>query len=147
MISIPKTTIGRIARYTACIAFALLCTVSTIDTGLFVYPSLSRYLLLEVGFIVLTGISILYCRTDYRRMLTSRYTVFILAWIAYISFHTLFISPHEIYRTLYLVVTLSSILVLGACLRQGLLSNKNIENGLMLIAAIHIMYMQPRNLE
>lgn len=146
MISIPKTTIGRIARYTACIAFALLCTVSTIDTGLFVYPSLSRYLLLEVGFIVLTGISILYCRTDYRRMLTSRYTVFILAWIAYISFHTLFISPHEIYRTLYLVVTLSSILVLGACLRQGLLSNKNIENGLMLIAAIHIMYMAAQKL-
>lgn len=141
MISIPKTHIGRIARYTACIAFALLCTVSTIDTGLFVYPSLSRYLLLEVGIIVLAGFCIPYCMTDYKRMLTSRYTVFILAWIAYISFHTLFISPHEIYRTLYLVVTLSSILVLGACLRQGLLSSKNIENGLMLIAAIHIIYM------
>lgn len=36
--------------------------------------------------------------------------------------------------------------MLGACLRAGLLSDKTVENGLLLIAAIHIIYMAAQKL-
>lgn len=146
MISMQEISASRMVRHAACIVFASLCAVSAIDTGVFVYPSLSRYLLLEVGIAVLFGICVLFCMANNKKMFTSRYNVFILTWIAYISFHSFLVCPHEIYRTLYLVVTLTFVLVSGSCLRTGLLSDKTIENGLLLIAAIHIMYMAAQRL-
>ncbi|MDY3876157.1 MAG: O-antigen ligase family protein [Prevotella sp.] len=146
MISMQEISVSRMVKYSACIVFASLCVSSTIDTGMFVYPSLSRYLLLEIGIVVLSGISILSCMADNKNVFKSWYCVFILAWIVYISLHTIFTSPHEIYKTMYLVVTLSLILVLGICLRASLLSNKVIENGLLLIAAIHIIYIAAQKL-
>lgn len=81
-----------------------------------------------------------------KRVLASRYSFFILGWIIYVSLHALFTHPHEIYRTLYLNVTLSLLLVLDAGQRTGLLARKSMEDGLMLVAAIHIVFMAAQKL-
>ena len=81
-----------------------------------------------------------------KRVLASRYSFFILGWIIYVSLHALFTHPHEIYRALYLNVTLSLLLVLDAGQRTGLLAKKSMEDGLMLVAAIHIVFMAAQKL-
>ena len=134
------------ARYVAFLLYMSLCVFSTLDTGLFVYPSLSRYLLLEVGILILGLVCVSGCIMAGKRVLASRYSFFILGWIIYVSLHALFTHPHEIYRTLYLNVTLSLLLVLDAGQRTGLLARKSMEDGLMLVAAIHIVFMAAQKL-
>lgn len=129
------------ARYVAYLLYMSLCVFSTLDTGLFVYPSLSRYLLLEVGILILGFVCVSACIMAGKRVLASRYSFFILGWIIYVSLHALFTHPHEIYRALYLNVILSLLLVLDAGQRTGLLARKSMEDGLMLVAAIHIVFM------
>lgn len=131
----------RPTRYLTYMVYLSLCVFSTLDTGLFVYPSLSRSLLLEIGIITLGSISLLSCIVTGKRVLASRYSFFLFAWIAYISFYAIFVHPHELYRTLYLTITLSLLLAFDACLRTGLLVKKNIENGLLVIAATHIVFL------
>lgn len=136
----------RIARHTAYILYISLCILSTLDTGLFVYPSLSRYLLLETGIIMSGFVIVLSSMSKGKQVFVSGLSVFIMAWIAYILLHAFLVDPYEIYRTLYLVGTLSFILVLDVGLRNGLLSKRKIENGLIVIAAIHIVFLAAQKL-
>lgn len=142
----PKEMFLRPAQYMAYIIFMSLCVFSTIDTGLFVYPSLSRSLLMEAGMVLLGCISVLSCIMTGRRVLASGYSFFIVVWIAYILLHAILAHPHELYRTLYLAVTLSFLLSLDATLRTGLLKRRHIEDGLSFIAAIHAVFMMAQKL-
>ena len=119
--------------------FYMTCILATIDTGLFVYPSLSRALSLELGISVMS-IFVLY--TSLRRgitIITSKYDLFLLAWIIYVLFHFAVSQPHELYRTLYLVVTLSLVLMIKTMLRLGLVVKNTIINGLILIALMQVL--------
>ena len=132
--------------------FFLTCVAATIDTRHFVYPSLSRSLLMEVG-LLLCGLAICLrimagrvCRNegngiigvhdDYR---CRYFRLFIFAWIAYILIHGLQSPIMEWYRSMYLCVTLLSIIAFSYGLRCGILTRRHIVNGLLVIAAAHVI--------
>lgn len=118
--------------------FYITCILATVDTSLFIYPSLSRSLFLELG-ILLMWIYVL-C-TSLKRgisIITTKSDLFLLVWMIYVSFHFAVSQPHELYRTLYLVVTLSLVLVIKMMLKLGLAIKNTIINGLIFIALIQI---------
>ncbi|MBR3522089.1 MAG: O-antigen ligase family protein [Prevotella sp.] len=132
--------------------FYLTCVAATIDTRHFVYPSLSRSLLMEVG-LLLCGSAICLrimagcvcrnrgnCIIGVHEDYGCRYfRLFIFAWIAYILFHGMLSPVVEWYRTTYLCVTLLSIIVFSYGLRCGILTRRLIVNGLLMIAAAHVI--------
>ena len=92
--------------------FVITCVLTAIDTGLFVYPSLSRYLLLEAGAMVLSVLCILTNIVYRRDIAIGKLGLFIFAWILYIILHGCLIAETcEQYRTYYLCTTLLLILV------------------------------------
>lgn len=129
------------SRYITCIIYVSLCIFATIDTGLFVYSSLSRSLLMEAGITLLDFVCVSFSILRRDSLPVSRYTIFVLTWAAYVMLHAIIVTPHEIYRTLYLSITLLMIPVINACIKTGLLSRRNIEDGLVLIAVIHIIFI------
>ncbi len=132
--------------------FFLTCVAATIDTRHFVYPSLSRSLLMEVG-LLLCGLAICLrimvgrvCRNEGNDIIGIHYDygcryfrLFIFAWIAYILIHGLQSPIMEWYRSMYLCVTLLSIIAFSYGLRCGILTRRLIVNGLLMIAAAHVI--------
>lgn len=131
-----KTVLNNIAYA----IFVITCVLTAIDTGLFVYPSLSRYLLLEAGAMVLSVLCILTNIVYRRDIAIGKLGLFIFAWILYIILHGCLIAETcEQYRTYYLCTTLLLILVAADMQKARLLTRKNIETTLLAIAAIHIV--------
>ena len=121
--------------------FIITCISATVDTQLFVYPSLSRYLLLEIGILTMTFVCIgAYIAKRYT-IVISRLEIFFTVWIAYIVLHSLIIQPYEQYRTIYLCATLLLPVLLANMQKGGLLTRDNIVTALLLIACIHLIYI------
>lgn len=121
--------------------FYVTCILSTVDTSLFVNASLSKALFLELG-ILLMSILALYSMLKQRiAIVTSKYDFFLLTWIIYVLFHFAVSQPHELYRTLYLVITLSMVLVTKSILKIGLVGQNVIINGLIFIALIQVFFI------
>ncbi len=153
------------------ILFLLTCAAATFDTHLFVYPSLSRSLLMEAGLLV-CGLTV-FCTqilksptdsadcTDNSNKIRSIGAMrghkflhlYVFAWVAYILVHGWLSPVTEWYRTTYLCVTLLSIITLSNAVGAGLLARRFIVGGLMVIAAAHVMavfaqwlgFMQPED--
>lgn len=121
--------------------FLIICIMSTVDTHLFVYPSLSRYLWLEIGIAVLSFICLISSVLKSSVFTFSFTSVFISVWIAYVFLHGCFALVSEHYRTLYLCLTLLFALTLAHSQRVGLISRFEIENVLLFIAVIHILFI------
>ena len=128
-------------EYFSTFAFYAVCLVCTIDTHGFVYPSLSRSLLMENGILILSLVYFVCRCIKMDNIRIERWKMFILGWIAYIAFHGWLVPVMEEYRTYYLCITLFSILPLAylRCHRQ--LTRRSIENGLLLTAIIHLFYI------
>lgn len=121
------------------LVFIIICISATVDTQLFVYPSLSRYLLLEIGILTMTFICLgIHIAKQYIATI-SRLEIFFIVWIVYILLHSLIIQPCEQYRTIYLCVTLSVPILLASMQKNGLLTRKNIVTALLLGASIHLV--------
>ena len=131
----------RVFRVLAKVIFLMTCLLSTMDTHLFVYPSLSRYLLMEVCILALTFITILYKIANRDEFRLSRISLFIVLWVAYIAIHAFVLRPGEHYRVYYLCITLMLIIVLAETLRCRLLSRVVIEAVLLLTAVINLIYI------
>lgn len=117
------------------------CLLSVIDTHLFVYPSLSRSLLMETGLLALAVIALVHLWVKKDSAALSHEEVFVLLWIGYVFVHYVLTDPHETYRTFYLMVSLSCVLTLSMCIQQNLLTQKTIEDGLILIALVHLLFI------
>ena len=130
---------SRILKAAALIAFLSACVFSTVDMGLFVYPSLSRYLLLESWVAVLAVV--LLCGMAVRRsgIEISGGQLFIFAWALYIVFHGVAAGCGEVYRTVYLCLTLLSAVVLSLLLKGRCLTRQGMENALLAVGALHIV--------
>jgi len=84
---------------------------------------------------------------------SSLFTKFIVLWMVYIVVHGRLSEVTELYRTVYLCVTLLSAISLSYCLSAGLLTKEGIYRGLLIIAVIHIFcvfaqcmgFMEPEN--
>ena len=119
------------------------------------YPSLSRSLLMEGGLLLLAFVAFLHWLFAGRTfpLHTSLLTKFIVVWMVYIVVHGRLSEVTELYRTVYLCVTLLSVISLSYCLRAGLLTKEGIYRGLLIIAVIHLFcvfaqcmgFMEPEN--
>ena len=116
------------------------CVAATVNTGVFVYPSLSRSLLMEGGLLLLALVAFLHWVSARGAFYlhSSLFTKFIVVWMVYIVVHGSLSEVTELYRTVYLCVTLLSVISLSYCLRAGLLTKEGIYRGLLIIAVIHV---------
>ena len=146
---------GKVISTITPILFLTTCVAATVNTGVFVYSSLSRSLLMEVGLLLLALVAFLHwvsARGAFS-LHTSLFTKFIVVWMVYIVVHGRLSEVTELYRTVYLCVTLLSVISLSYCLRAGLLSSEGIFCGLLVIGLIHVFcvfaqwmgFMEPEN--
>lgn len=132
---------SRILKAVAFIAFLSACFFSTADTGLFVYPSLSRYLLLEIGVAVLSVVLLSGMALGSRKLEMSKSGLFIAAWLLYIVVHGLATASFEVYRVVYLCLTLSSAVILSLLLKERWLTRTAMENALLAVGSIHVVFI------
>lgn len=125
---------------TRILMFAIL-VLATIDTRMFVYPSLSRTLLSEIIILTLAVSCIFYCITKKKHFIITKFVWFIFIWVAYITIHYTYSFPHEQYRTIYLSVTLLTIPTVAFYLRQRVISRTQCEDMLLAVAIIHLIYI------
>ena len=123
------------------VIFYFACVFSTIETHLFIYPSLSRSLLMECTIMLLTLIAIMYAIVRRVNIVSDSLTIYLLCWITYVVVHGLLSPVMEVYRTLYLCISLFSIPSIAYLRIMGILARRNIENGVLLIAVIHVLYI------
>ena len=122
-----------------------LCLVSTIDTGLFVYASLSKSLAFGLCAIVFSLHFIGFKAIGHDLRITP-FTIIVLLWMVYILSHGRIVFS-EVYRQTYLLAGLSFMLTLSFALRIKAFTFGLVENGLLLMAAIHLFYiMWQRNI-
>lgn len=126
-------------KATVTILFYLICLLMTIDTGLFVYPSLSRMLLMMIVVLVLSVITFSILLIKNRKAILNLPTAFVVFWLIYVVISGY--SHGEVYRTLFLYACLISIITFAHLFRSGLLSEQCVSNGVIGIAIIHITYM------
>ena len=117
----------------------MTCAAATIDTQMFVYPSLSRSLLMEGGLLMLAFVALLHFLFCGRRMCINKFHVFLFLWITYIIIHSRLSPVAEVYRVTYLCVTLFSIIPLSYCLRTRLITPRKLCYGLLMIGTAHIV--------
>ena len=146
---------GKVISTITSILFMASCVAATVNTWVFVYPSLSRSLLMEGGLLLLALVAFLHWLYAGRTfpLHSSLFTKFIVLWMVYIVVHGRLSEVTELYRTVYLCVTLLSVISLSYCLRAGLLTKEGIYRGLLIIAVIHLFcvfaqcmgFMEPEN--
>lgn len=113
---------------------------ATVDTHWFVYPSLSRSLLMEIGMLSLVLLTLLFALVN-KSLPIKRPEILIITWIGYVVIHTLLINPHETYRTIYLCCSLLFLALLSIGLRKGIIKRGTIENCILLAAIIHLIHI------
>ena len=123
---------------TVYIVFLTVCIAAAVDTHLFVYPSLSRSLLMECGLLLLALVAFIHLMLSRTVMPVGGLCVFVALWMGYILLHSRLSEVTELYRTVYLCVTLLSVISLSYCLRAGLLTQERIYSGLLVIGLIHV---------
>ena len=126
-------------KATVVVLFYLPCLFMTIDTGLFVYPSLSRMLLMTVAVLLLCVISLSFLLLKKEEKVLSLPAAFVSCWLVYTLFHGWYIG--ETYRTLYLSVCLIGIITIANLIKTGLLSEQHLFNGIIGVAIVHIIYV------
>ena len=123
---------------TVYIVFLTVCIAAAVDTHLFVYPSLSRSLLMECGLLLLALVAFCHRALCGTVRPVGGLCVFVALWMGYILLHSRLSEVTELYRTVYLCVTLLSVISLSYCLRAGLLTQERIYSGLLVIGLIHV---------
>lgn len=124
-----------IIRNVIAVVFTLLCILCTVDTHLFVYPSLSKSLAFSLCSLVLAICSMMIC---VRKSTITLMSVFMTRWGIYIVIYGLFV-PAETYRMYYMLSGIVFFFAMSGLLRIGLISSRQICNGLLLIACLHIV--------
>lgn len=123
---------------TVYIVFLTVCIAAAVDTHLFVYSSLSRSLLMECGLLLLALVAFCHRALCGTVRPVGGLCVFVALWTGYILLHGRLSEVTELYRTVYLCVTLLSVISLSYCLRAGLLTQERAYSGLLVIGLIHV---------
>ncbi len=123
---------------TVYIVFLTVCIAAAVDTHLFVYSSLSRSLLMECGLLLLALVAFCHRALCGTVRPVGGLCVFVALWMGYILLHGRLSEVMELYRSIYLCVTLLSVISLSYCLKVGLLTHERIYSGLLTIGLIHV---------
>ena len=130
----------RYCKYITSIMLFVIFMFATVDTHWFVYPSLSRSLLMETG--ILFGALLIFPFVLANKFQAVKNTdMLILAWIGYVAIHALIVTPHETYRTTYLCCSLLFCVSLSIGIRIGIIRRAAIENCILMAAMIHLIYI------
>lgn len=121
------------------VVFFLTIVCATIDTHLFVYPSLSRYLLLEMGVAVMAFIVLFAFLFEKRLLSVTKCHLLVLAWVVYVVLRGFIVPVCELYRSVYLCATLLLCLLLSYLERGRWISRSYIENVLLAVAGLNVV--------
>ncbi len=127
-------------RYLTTTLFFAICILGTIDTHLFVYPSLSRSLLMEIGWIILALRILAHCIIKKTIVDICKQEIFIIVFIGFVAVHG-FVCGKESYRTMYLCTGLGGILCVSQALKQKLLTKHDIQKGLLIILVLNLCFI------
>lgn len=133
-------------RYMFIALWYCLCILSCIDLHHFVYPSLSQTLYPLIVGLSMTLAYLLYCVCRKTIPAFGDIQVQATTLAVFVFFHDAVITEAEIYKQGYLVGTIMFMVSLTCIIRQGIIGQKHIENGIILIAAIHVCYLSAQSL-
>ena len=128
-------------RYVLLSLWYLSCVLSCIDTGLFVYPSLSTSLLGSVVRLLMLFTGLIACIINKTPFHITRQGVFFLLWTAYMLLHGLLLATAEQYVWFNSMSLLVFAALLQPVITSGLLRNKDVEDGIILMAVIQIAFL------
>lgn len=123
------------------ILFLASFLLATFDSGLFVYPSLSRSLLMECSLTIFCITNIVTLIINKEVISLKSQQVFLICWVGYILVHSIFLVSAEMYRTTYLGITLVSILLLSNDILAQNLKKNIIADTIIIVGIIHIVFM------
>lgn len=129
----------RISYMTIRVIIVVTFLVATIDTYLYVYPSLSRSLLMEICITLMAFVVLVHSIVS-KTFFITRFDILVLSWIGYVVMHTTIVQPHEMYRTNYICISLLFVILLSIELNR-IIKRRNVENVLLLVAIIHLIFM------
>lgn len=118
-----------------------VCILSCIDTGQFVYASLSQTLYPSVLGLLMIVVFGVYCIHERQVPTISIAQIPAICLTVYVLLHGLFIKDPEIYKQGYLVCTLLLIVVLGQPAKTSVIESIHLEYGILLIAFVNIVYL------
>ncbi len=127
-------------RYLTTTIFFAICILGTINTHWFVYPSLSRSLIMEIGWIIFALCILAHSIVKKETMDVGQQEIFIIAFMAFIVIHG-FVCGKESYKTMYLCYGLGGILCISQALKQSLLKKHDIQKGLLAVLVINLCYI------
>lgn len=130
----------RYCKYITSIMLFATFMFATVDTHWFVYPSLSRSLLMETGMLSLALLTLLFALASKFQTL-KKSDILALVWIGYVAIHAQLINPHETYRTIYLCNSLLFCVSLSIGIRIGIVQRAATENCILMAAMIHLIYI------
>ncbi len=130
-----------VLKYIFATLWYCICILSCIDTGHFVYPSLSQTLYPSVLGLLTVVLLILICLFKKRIPDFSKAQIAAILLAAYISFHGLVIKDAELYKQGYTVCTLLFMVALTEMVRTGIIAKRHIENGIILISVINVSFL------
>lgn len=117
----------------------LLCVFSTVDTGLFVYPVMSQFMLGGALALLLVIMAFSYMAYAKTTCLSGISSFVLFAWWLYICVHSVFAPQVEEYRLVYLSTGILLMFSLAVMLRDGLLSASHLRSGCLLMLVLHII--------
>lgn len=126
----------------------LISIFLTIDTGCFIYPSMSQTLIGYLCVMILCAMGWAYGFFTNAKIPMNMNSVLLFCWLVYLCFHSVMVADAEVYKLLYFVAGLLLILTLSQMLHNGALTFSKLENGflLMLILQLGCLLLQSMGL-
>lgn len=117
----------------------LACVLLTIDTGCFIYPSLSQTLTGYLCILLLCVVGWVHGVFTKAHVSLNMGTCLLLCWLIYLCFHARLIADAEVYKLSYMVSGLLFTLTLSQLLHRGTLTFSKLENGFLLMLILQLM--------
>ena len=133
-------------RYMSVSLWYCLCILSCVDLHHFVYPSLSQTLYPLTAGLSMALAYLLYSICKKTIPAFGGIQVLATALAVYVFLHGAVMAEAEIYKQGYMAGTVMFMVCLACIVRQGIIGHGHIENGIILIAAIHVCYLSAQSL-
>ena len=132
---------NNILKKTLAVLWWMTCFFLTIDTGLFLYPSLSQTLLGGTCTLLTCTTIMIYGIVYKGKWPTNKGILLVMSWGVYIVFHSCFVENAEHYKMYYILTSLTLLLSLSFALHNDYISQRQIENGLLFMTVLQIACM------
>lgn len=136
-ISITQRHLGIIC-YAVCLS---LCISININVGLFVYGTMSFTLIGGILILTTATVSLIHFIVCKGQIPDKMAMALLIVWGAYLLCHAFFIANPEQYKFIYIEESIIAIVALSYQVRNGLMDLRKLDNGIMLMLLIQIVYL------